>query len=128
LTFERIYCVLRMGGSSPGESWHRVLVVGSVSVRVRADCLSVQVSLRVMGLQGLTSVADCSWRVGEHVGCLLMAEALFVVFVFFLDLSMLLNKHWVISLLALTERASLTEWGFITRKLIGGVLFVCVLV
>lgn len=57
-----------------------------------------------------------------------MAEALFVVFVFFLDLSMLLNEHRVISLLALTERASLTERRLITRKLIGGVLFVCVLV
>jgi hypothetical protein len=78
-------------------------VVGSVCIRVRTDGLSVQVGLRVgFRLQTLASVADSGRRVGKYIGRLLLSKALLVVFVFLLDLSMLLNEHAVISLLALT--------------------------
>ena len=104
LTFERIYCLLRVGVRvpSPGESGHRVLVIWGVSIGVRADCLSIQVSLWVFVLETLPCIAYCGRRIGEYIGCLLLTKALFVVFVFLLDLPMLLNEHTVISLLALT--------------------------
>ena len=103
LTFERIYCLLvLMRGVRTRECGHRVLVVWSVSIRVRADCLSIQVGLRVFVLQTLPCIAYSGRRIGKNVGCLLLTKTLFVVFVFLLDLPMLLYEHAVISLLALT--------------------------
>jgi hypothetical protein len=103
LTFERIYCLLvLMRGVRTWECGHRVLVIWSVSIRVRADCLSIQVGLRVFVLETLTCIANSGRRIGKNVGCLLLTKALLVVFVFLLDLSMLFYEHTVISLLALT--------------------------
>jgi hypothetical protein len=53
-------------------------------------------------LETLTSIAYSGRRIGEYVGCLLLTKALLIVFIFLLDLSMLLYEHTVISLLALT--------------------------
>ena len=103
LTFERIYCMLiLLLDVRPWYRWHRVLVIWGVSIRVRADGLRVQVGLRVFRLEALACIADSGRGVSENVSCLLLAKALFVVFVFFFDLSMLLDEHRVISLLALS--------------------------
>ena len=63
-----------------------------------------------MLLQALPSIADSSGGVGKYIGGLLLvvAEALLVILVLLLDLSMLLDEHAVVSLLALTQGARLT--------------------
>lgn len=105
LTFERIHCLLIfLRNTRSRQSWHRILVIWSISIWIWADCLSIQVCLWVflIELQTLACIANSCWRICKNISCLLLSKALFVVFIFFLDLPMLLYQHAVISLLALT--------------------------